>query len=326
MTLASEVVLPIAEGPPVVGEAPAVRVWVDPRPHPPARVRHRRPEDPDDPDEPFVVELWTDEGLVVEFPGSATFAVADDEIVVILDETDDPDLLAHLLLDHVLPRVIDLRGDLMLHASAAVGPDGRAEVFVGPAGTGKSTLAVALGVAGWDLVNDDGIRVTQLLAAGPVVRGARLRRRAAAARRRPPRRPHAGVDRPHVEGLRQAPLPGRRHAAAHGRGPGSDRGGQRAGAGGGRRSPRVETLGLAEAVTVIAEHAFHLAPDPELITRQAFEKASALAGSVPVRRLVIPDDLEQLGQVATFLAVARTCPDAVIAPRRGRLGGELTGS
>lgn len=305
VTLRSEVALPIDEA--ASGPTFDVRCRVDPKPHEPTHVRHRRPDDPDDPEDPFVMELWTDAGLAVEFPGSATFAVAEDEIVVILDETDDPDLLAHLLLDHVLPRVIDLRGDLMLHASAAVGPGGRAQVFVGPAGAGKSTLAVALGVAGWDLVNDDGVRVTQASpqAAWCAVPGyADVRLLPDAARHVVPTLASAGPmakgsdkHRYPVDGsvlhMAESPAPiaainvlVRAEVA----------------------EPHVETLGLAEAVTVIAEHAFHLAPEPELITRQAFEKASALAGSVAVRRLVIPDDLEHLGQVAAFLSALEPAP------------------
>ena len=50
------------------------------------------------------------------------------------------------------------RGWAMLHGSAAA-RDGRAVLFCGDAGQGKSTLAAAMNARGWDLVGDDLSRV-----------------------------------------------------------------------------------------------------------------------------------------------------------------------
>ena len=130
---------------------------------------HSRPDDPDD---PWVVEHWHGAGLVVEFPGRASFELDREKVTLVADEADDPDLVIHLFLDHVLPRVVALRGDLMLHAAGAVGPSGRAHLLVGLTGTGKSTLATALAVAGWPLLDDDGIRVLSLDRSAPC--GSRL--------------------------------------------------------------------------------------------------------------------------------------------------------
>jgi hypothetical protein len=69
-------------------------------------------------------------------------------------------LTPHLLLDQVLPRVLSLRGTLVLHASVVAGPGG-AVGFLGPSGAGKSTLAAALVRAGWWLLADDVLAVQE---------------------------------------------------------------------------------------------------------------------------------------------------------------------
>ena len=130
----------------------------DPLP-PTQEIRHSRP---DHVDNPWVIEHWTARGLCVEFPGLAVFDISEDRIVLVANHSDDNDLLAHLLLDHLVPRVVALRGDLMLHAAGAVGPSGRAHVLIGGTGAGKSTLGAAMAAAGWPLIDDDGIRIIRL--------------------------------------------------------------------------------------------------------------------------------------------------------------------
>ena len=58
----------------------------------------------------------------------------------------------HLLLDQVIPLVINLRGGEALHVSAILTPHGVA-AFAGPAGSGKSTLAGALFKKEYPIVN-----------------------------------------------------------------------------------------------------------------------------------------------------------------------------
>lgn len=60
----------------------------------------------------------------------------------------------HLVLDAVLPRVLDLRGIESFHATA-VSIDGSACIFIGPTGTGKSTLAASFALTGSPLLADD---------------------------------------------------------------------------------------------------------------------------------------------------------------------------
>lgn len=66
----------------------------------------------------------------------------------------------HLLLDQVLPMVIQLRGGEALHSSAVVTPDG-AIAFCGPTGSGKSTLAAIFCRAGDMLLSDDCLAISE---------------------------------------------------------------------------------------------------------------------------------------------------------------------
>ena len=60
----------------------------------------------------------------------------------------------HLLTNQVLPMVATLQNKQVLHASA-VAINGKAKVFIGESGYGKSTLAAALVQTGGELISDD---------------------------------------------------------------------------------------------------------------------------------------------------------------------------
>jgi hypothetical protein len=64
--------------------------------------------------------------------------------------------IRHLLLDNVLPHTLNLRGQIVLHASAVVTDTG-AIAFLAPSGTGKSTLAAAFAQHGISLLADDSV-------------------------------------------------------------------------------------------------------------------------------------------------------------------------
>lgn len=70
----------------------------------------------------------------------------------------DPESVAHLLVDTVLPLALAHRGQLLLHASAVLLPSG-AIGFVGRRGRGKSTLAAAFARAGFPVLADDALLV-----------------------------------------------------------------------------------------------------------------------------------------------------------------------
>lgn len=65
-----------------------------------------------------------------------------------------PHTLHHLLLDQVLPLVLNYKGKEVLHGAAVVTPYG-ACAFVGPTGAGKSTLAASFLSAGYSVLTDD---------------------------------------------------------------------------------------------------------------------------------------------------------------------------
>jgi hypothetical protein len=64
------------------------------------------------------------------------------------------DTIRHLILDQVLPVVLNRRGREALHATAIVTPKG-ACAFFGPTGSGKSTLAAGFLLAGFGALSDD---------------------------------------------------------------------------------------------------------------------------------------------------------------------------
>ena len=66
----------------------------------------------------------------------------------------DEATLEHLIVDQLLPRVLAHRGALVTHASS-IGMAGRAILFLGHSGWGKSTLASLLHDAGHHLLSDD---------------------------------------------------------------------------------------------------------------------------------------------------------------------------
>ena len=66
--------------------------------------------------------------------------------------------IRHLLVAHVLPRVLAQRGELIFHGSA-VTIEGRAVAVVGKSGSGKSTLVAALASSGLPVLTDDGLLV-----------------------------------------------------------------------------------------------------------------------------------------------------------------------
>src|SRR5262245_7445645 len=98
-------------------------------------------------------------GYTIDFAGVARFEVSagGDRVCCRPAAGVSDAALRHLLLDHVLPRVLCLRGLLVLHASALRAPDGRAVAFLGASGAGKSTLAASLVAAGWRLLADDAL-------------------------------------------------------------------------------------------------------------------------------------------------------------------------
>jgi hypothetical protein len=253
----------------------------------------------DDRDNPSVIEHWMEDQLAVEFPGRATFELSAQDVALVADETGDPELIAHLLLDHVMPRVISVRGDLMLHAAGAIGPSGRAHLVLGKTGAGKSTTVAGLVAAGWALLDDDGIRIVGT-DAGPVAMpgtwGIRLEPASATVLL-----PDAPIGHPMAKSHPKSRYPAANGGFRIARAPAHVAGVyvlQRDDV----SEPRFELLGLADAVSTIVEHGFDMADEPSAIARQAFERATALAAAAPVGRLVHAPGLERLEETLELLA------------------------
>jgi len=99
-----------------------------------------------------------DDEIRLGFPGLAEFAIRDDASTIeIHTDPETPEVtLRHLVLDQVLPRVLSLRGRLVLHAGAVATPFG-ASLFLGDSGSGKSTLCAGFARAGHALLSDDSV-------------------------------------------------------------------------------------------------------------------------------------------------------------------------
>ena len=293
LVLASPVELPL---PTVAARPPDVVYRRAPESNVPLAPTHSRADDPDD---PWVIEHWIVDRFAVEFPGRATFELSRESVSLVADETGDPDLVAHLLLDHVMPRVIALRGDLMLHAAGAIGPSGRAHLVLGKTGAGKSTTVAGLASAGWTLLDDDGIRIVEANdgpVAMPGTGGIRLDPVSVNFLL-----PDVPPGRPMARGHPKSRFPAENGGFPLARAPAQIAGVyllERTGV----RKPRVESLGLAGAVTAIVEHGFNVAEEPVAIARRAFERATVLAAAAPVRRLLHPSGLDRLHETIDLLA------------------------
>lgn len=71
----------------------------------------------------------------------------------------ETDIFESMILNQTLGLLLHQRGYLVLHASA-VSIDGRAAVFIGPRGAGKSTTAAACHAAGHRVIADDVVGIT----------------------------------------------------------------------------------------------------------------------------------------------------------------------
>ena len=98
----------------------------------------------------------TEGGYLLRFNELADFTIdrSGREIVCMPRSGISEDTIQHLLLDQVIPLVINLRGGEALHASAILTSHG-AVAFTGPAGSGKSTLAGSFLLSGYQHMSDD---------------------------------------------------------------------------------------------------------------------------------------------------------------------------
>jgi hypothetical protein len=102
----------------------------------------------------LTVELAPRAGYLLHAPGFARILIAPDGIELICDPQPESSEWIALLPAQALPLAATLRGFEVLHASGVV-LGGRAALFTGPPGAGKSSLAAALLHRGAELLSDD---------------------------------------------------------------------------------------------------------------------------------------------------------------------------
>jgi hypothetical protein len=106
-------------------------------------------------------ELWLslgkiERGYLLRFNKLADFFVGDcgEEIICMPKLGIPPETIHHLLLDQVIPLIINLKGGEALHVSAILIPQG-VVAFAGPTGSGKSTLAGSFINIEYPILSDD---------------------------------------------------------------------------------------------------------------------------------------------------------------------------
>jgi hypothetical protein len=211
------------------------------------------------------------------FTDTADFLVDPDRRTILNLIEDGPDAtVRHLLIDQVLPLLLSLEV-LVLHASA-VSIDGRAVAFVGPAGAGKSTLALALADIGMPVLSDDALAVADcggVLTAFPSYPGLRLWPDALGARDSAPVAPYSEKKRL-VTGLpfARSPLP-LADVYVLRRGP--------------VREPGATRMHPAALLATLLPQAFHL-PSGRAGHRAHFERLADASRRMRGWKLTVPDD------------------------------------
>jgi hypothetical protein len=101
----------------------------------------------------------TSTGHTLRFYGLCDFDLDDQHraMTVHLDPSSAPEVAELLLTSSTLSFLLELRAHCVIHASAVVF-DQQAVAFIGPSGSGKSSLAAALCAQGLPLLTDDALR------------------------------------------------------------------------------------------------------------------------------------------------------------------------
>ena len=237
------------------------------------------------------LKVWVGHEGRVWFSHGDTRAVWDsEERLIRLDDGEDRHLGAGVMLERVVAPIsmmIQRREHVALHASAVLGPDGGAWVFVGNSGAGKSTTALQLQRRGLPIVADDLVMIDggseRLLVATPTVR----------LFDRPDRVPEAVEHRPVLAGRNKfwyrlrgtetppSEVPIRAVVSLQ-----PDRSGE-----GGDESPVLERVRGREATVRMVGQAFDLTEADADWRAQRFRTLCELARNIEVYRLVYrPDD------------------------------------
>lgn len=235
-----------------------------------------------------------DKGYLLRFPEMADFVIAKDGCEIhCVDARDGVSLvtLRHLALDHVLPRALNLRGVEALHATAIAAAAGVC-AFLGEAGTGKSTLAASFQLAGIPVVCDDCMALADdgRVLAIPAYPGVRLwddalKALASGGKRTLPVAQFTAKTRliEDVHGFAGEPRPLIRIYFLR-RAPAAER-------------PAISLLKPIEAFPELVAASFPLDIGDRAMLARHFHLLGRVAASVPLRRLIVPDDFAALPAV-----------------------------
>lgn len=237
-------------------------------------------------------------GYVLSFADIADFVIdsSGSQIACCNTRTDvSLETIRHLLIDQVLPLVVNLRGHDALHATAVATRRGVC-AFTGPAGSGKSTLAASFVRSGYPLVCDDCLALSgdRAIMTLPGYPGLRL-----------------WDDSIRALGARSENLKPVAHYTTKSRWQNSRRSDfcsttgrlariyLLARARPSKRSARVliQELNQAEALMVLVKAAYRLDITDSAMLRRQFQFLSSVAERVPVKRLVVPNDFSALSEV-----------------------------
>jgi len=256
-----------------------------------------------DPDgTPWLTYTKTAGGYRIHYPDLADFLLdhLGRQVRCVAQPQTAPETIRHLFLDQVIPPLLNLRGREALHASAVLTANG-ACAFVGQSGWGKSTMAAAFHVAGYPVLCDDCLLLSndhEQVSVEPAYPGLRLWDdsrgvlfgRAGAtlpvsqnmSKRRVPTsetyEENTGF-RP-LRAIYSLQVPEDEDAAS---------------------SPAIEPLSVRAAFMELVECAFRLdLSDQSMILRQ-MQVLERVAKEVPVKRLRLPDDLGILPAVREMI-------------------------
>jgi hypothetical protein len=244
-------------------------------------------------DEEIWIEMgWDGDRTVLRFAETIAELIGDRINIDPLD-SDDADYVAHMVVDHVIPRWLALHGDVVLHAGSAVSPHGHAIALIGDPGLGKSSLTIALGRAGWLVLGDDACRLVRAedgWHAHPAYPGARLlgdSRRALAPDAPSTPMTHDAEKHRIVSGVPMAST--------------SARLGMIVELGGESDTPTLQPLSYSQATASLTRHSFFLASRLADVAPQAFTLSSALAADVASMLLEFPRRWDAYPQLIDLL-------------------------
>jgi hypothetical protein len=209
---------------------------------------------------------------LLELPPSGEFLLDPEAVRVRVSVGDgDEDLREHRIVSSAVCTLLAMRGDLVLHASA-VAVDGRAVLFCGPTGRGKSTIALALGEAGHPVLGEDGVAIDLERGepvAYPGARGIRVRSLDPDGARRTDLAPDPGPGEPPPCPVAAVVLLGERGQALS-----------------------IEALPAARALALLTPNLVHSGGREAIAA--AFGGLARLLGTVPAFRASLPGNLEAL--------------------------------